>query len=344
MRRLLFGFLTAALSWAEVSGVVTNQTTGKPQAGATVTLYKLGSAGMESVVSVKSGADGKFTMGETPQGPHLIQTAFDGVTYNHMLPPGSKPAGLALTVYNSSAKQPAEVKAATHVIFLEPGSDALNVSESVLYQNAGKVSFNNPNGGTFRFYLPAGAGGKAKVMATAPQGMPVERAVEKTNTPGVFKIDFPIKPGETRFDVTYALPTPTSFATRLEESAGPTRVVAPQGVTLTSDKLKLLGQEPQTQASIFEASAGDLAIAIQGTGSLQGPGGGSGGEDEEGGEGLKQIRPRLYDRFYIILGLAFFMLLLGFLLLYRKGEVASVAVAAAAAGPRPNIQKPKRKA
>src|ERR1017187_10432020 len=56
---------------AAVDGTVVNKTTGQPQSGATVTLYKLGQAGMESVESVKSGAQGKFHIDQTPQGPHL---------------------------------------------------------------------------------------------------------------------------------------------------------------------------------------------------------------------------------------------------------------------------------
>ncbi len=49
----------ASLSLGAVDGVVTNKTVGKPQAGATVTLYKLGQAGMESLESVKSGCGGQ---------------------------------------------------------------------------------------------------------------------------------------------------------------------------------------------------------------------------------------------------------------------------------------------
>ena len=79
---------------AAVDGTVVNKTTGQPQPGATVTLYKLGQAGMESLESVKSGAQGNFHMDQTPQGPNLIQTAYDGVTYNHMLPPGSAAGAL----------------------------------------------------------------------------------------------------------------------------------------------------------------------------------------------------------------------------------------------------------
>ena len=47
-------FLLASIATAAVDGTVTNRTTGKPQPGATVTLYKLGQNGLESVESVKT--------------------------------------------------------------------------------------------------------------------------------------------------------------------------------------------------------------------------------------------------------------------------------------------------
>jgi hypothetical protein len=322
MKRFSLFFLAAALL-AEVSGVVTNKTTGKPQQSATVTLYKLGGAGMETVESVKSGADGRFTIAQTPDGPHLIQTAFDGVTYNHMLPPGSPPTGIDLKVFSSTKKQPAQAKVATHMILLEPSDAELTVNESLIYKNDGTLSYNDPDGGTLRFTVPATAG-KVKVMASGPQGMPVERAAEPAGQSGAFKVDFPIKPGETRFDLTYTISTPTEFSKKLTTDAA-ARVVVPAGVTLISDDLQLLGQEPQTQASIYETKKREFAAQIQGTGSLQAPQG-EGGEEE--GEGLKQIRPRVYDRFYVILGLSLVILVLSFLLLYRRPSPAPAVPAA----------------
>src|SRR6266511_6347714 len=60
--------LVLVLPAMAIDGTVVNQTTGKPQGGATVTLYKLGQAGMESIESVKSGADGKFSIQQDLQG------------------------------------------------------------------------------------------------------------------------------------------------------------------------------------------------------------------------------------------------------------------------------------
>src|SRR5437879_13768038 len=85
--------LIASIAFAAVDGTVTNRTTGKPQAGATVTLYKLGQNGLESVQSVKSDAEGKFRIDQDLKGPRLLQSAYDGATYNHMLPPNAPSIG-----------------------------------------------------------------------------------------------------------------------------------------------------------------------------------------------------------------------------------------------------------
>jgi len=105
---------------AAVTGTVINATTGKPQAGATVGLNKLAQQnGIELIDQAKSDAEGKFTIATNPTGgPHLIRTAFDGVTYNHMLPPGSPTTGLTLQVYTAS-KNPGEAKVAQGCILLQ---------------------------------------------------------------------------------------------------------------------------------------------------------------------------------------------------------------------------------
>ena len=79
--------------------------------------------GLELIDQAKSDAKGNFTINQTIQGPHLIRTAFDGITYNHMLPPGSPTRDVALDVYDVS-KQPGAAKVGKHMILFEPSRRA----------------------------------------------------------------------------------------------------------------------------------------------------------------------------------------------------------------------------
>ena len=310
-----------ALLLAQVEGTLINGTTGRPQGGASVTLMNLGGAGMEPVGNTKSDAEGRFRFERKVEGPHLLQAAHDSITYSRMLRPGEPATGLKLEVFDASPK-PRGTKVTTHMILLEPGASELSVNESVIYRNDGKLTWNNEAEGTLRLWLPAEAGGIVRVLASAPQGMPLDRPARETKEKGVRKVDFPVKPGETRFDISYAVPfqSPGTFAGRVLQTDMPARIVAPPGVTLKGDGIQFLGQEPATQASIYEVSGREYKITVEGSGSLREA---AGQAEEEGGAGLQQIRPRLYDRLYVIVGLALLILLLGLAMLYRKQAAAA---------------------
>lgn len=322
-------FLLLLPAYGAIDGSVTNRTAGTPQAGATVTLYKLGQNGMESVESVKSDAQGKFRIEQDVQGPRLIQTAYDGVTYNHMLPPGSPTTNLNLEVYNSS-KRPGEAQVAQHMVMFEPSGAELVVSETYVFRNEGKTTYNDPDGGTLKFFLPEAAKGRVQVNAQAPQGMPIRRAAEKTSQPNVYKVDFPIKPGETRIDVNYQMPfsSPGVYESKLLYKGGPTRLVAPAGVTLKGSQIESLGTEPRTQATIYDVKGAAYKIEIEGAGSLRRSDAES--AEDSGGPSIQQIMPRVYEKKTWILVLAFSILALGFTLLYRSQAPPETAAAVTA--------------
>ena len=329
MKRVLPFSLALAGAFAAVDGTVYNRTLCKPQPGAVVALYKLGPDGMEWVERAKSDAKGKFLIAQIPQGPSLLQTAYDGVTYNHMLPPGSPTNNLELEVFNSS-RLPGGAQVVQHMVLFEPTGKELSVSESFIFRNDGKITYNDPQRGTLRFFLPEKAQGSVQVNAQAPQGMPIRRAADKTEQPNVYQVDFPIKPGETRIDLTYLMvfANPGVFESRLLYRGGPTRLVAPAGVTIQGEGIESLGQEPRTRASIYGVKGREYTVQILGTGSLRGPDGTS---EEEAGPSIEQILPKMYDRRYLVLGLALLILGLGFLMLYRR-----------AAPVRPDASEPAR--
>lgn len=321
--------LLALPAFAAVDGTVTNKTTGKPAPNATVTLYKLGGAGMESVVSVKSAADGTFHMNETPQGPHLIQTAFEGVTYNHMLPPGSPTNGLALEVFASS-KLPGAARVARHYVIFGPSGAEMSVNEGFLFHNDGTTTYNDPDNGTLKFYLPAEAKGVVKVKATAPQGMPIDRAAEKTSKADVYKLDFPIKPGETTIELTYRLPynSGASYSGKLLAKADePTLLVVPDGVTMKGEGLELKGQEPRSKAFVYSVNRLDYKVELTGAVAAAPE-----ANSEDAGPSLEEISPRiLRSNMKWVLALALAVLALGFILLYRA-QPAAVAAGVSAKG------------
>jgi hypothetical protein len=320
----LICFLVCTPLFAAVTGTVTNQSTGKPQAGATVALYQLATAtGLSLIDQAKSDAQGNFTINQTPRGPHLIRTAFDGVTYNHMLPPGQPTTGIAIDVYNAS-KQPGGAKVAKHMILFEPSAGQVAVSETFLFTNEGKTAWNDPDSGTLKFFLPVGAS-KPEVKATAPGGMPLGAPVNKTAKPDVLAVDFAIKPGDTRIDVSYTMPYTegADLAGKVISKDENTYLIVPNGITLKGDGLNDLGAEPRTQAHIFGLTGG--AYKVQLTGAVAAaPADASGGDPaaEDAGPRIEQIMPRVNGKTVSILIVALGILALGFALLYRASPTA----------------------
>jgi hypothetical protein len=341
-------FLTLALTaQAAVDGTVTNATTGKPAAGATVTLFQPTSQGPQFIDSVKTDAQGKFQITkEVPAGgagPLLLQAVYAGVQYNKMLPPGTPTQGVEIPVFESS-KRPGDTKISQHMILLEPSSDGnLQVSESYVFNNDGKTTYNDPDNGTLQFALPAAANGKVEVNALAPGGLPIRKAPDPGSKPNTFKLDFPIKPGESRVDMQWAMPfnVPGEFKEPILANSPETRLVAPVGVNFKGDSLQNLGQEPRTKATIYGVKQGDIDIRVEGTGTLNdasAAGGDNGDSANNGSPALAMALPKLYglasgsaDAITEMLAVKWVllsvlgMLAAGFVILYRKGNPLQTA-------------------
>jgi hypothetical protein len=318
---LLASFFAATLS-AAVDGTVINLTTQKPQAGVVVRLIQPGAGGMKEVGTATSSADGRFRIEQDPaEGPALLQGLFQGVPYILILGPGQPRTGTTLNV-NSVSKRQEIVKVTQHMVVLEPSAEKLQVSETYLLSNTSNETLLDPLAGSLRIVLPEGAS-QARVMVQSAM-VPVERPAQETRQKGVFKVDYPIKPGETRFDVTYSLPPSTKFSGRTVYKEAPSRLVTPSAVTLTGEGLTSLGQEPTTQANIYDAKTNEYSVVIAGLGTLRPPTAPETGDDSaaSGGPEIKQIKPKLYERLYWVLGLTLAILGLGFLWIYRLDSVS----------------------
>jgi hypothetical protein len=318
MKIIALLLLTFAPVFAAVDGVVVNGTTGQPQPNTVVMLIQPTQAGMQTLGTTKSDAQGKFSFDNNDQsGPRLIQAVFDGVPYNKMVPPGMPSTGIQIPVFASTNKA-GTAKVTQHFIVLQPGEKEMTVSEGLLYVGDPGLTYYDPVNGSVRFYVPPGATGVTNVTVNPAGGMPIQRPALKTKEPNVYKVDYPVRPGETRFDINYAVPTasPMMFTDKLIYPEASSNLVVPNGVTVKSDDLELAGQEPKTQASIYRIKNANFQLEVDGTGILQAQSGGAG--DDSGQPQVQEVKPRIYANMYWILGMSFAILGLGSLLLARN--------------------------
>ena len=270
MKNLALCFLFAiAPAFAAVDGTIVNGTTGKPEAGTLVMLIQPTQAGMQTLGTTKTDAQGKFSFDNNDaQGPRLIQAIYQGVQYNKMVPPGMPSTGVEIPVFASTNKA-GTAKETQHFIVLQPGDKEMTVSEGLLYVGDPNVTYYDPVNGSVRFYVPPEAKGPISVTVNPAGGMPIQRPALKTKEPNIYKIDYPVRPGETRFDLNYTVPTtnPMIFTDKEIHPEASSNLVVPNGVTAKSDDLELAGTEPKTQASIYRIKNANFKVEVDGTGS-----------------------------------------------------------------------------
>jgi hypothetical protein len=309
--------LCAMPAVAAVTGTVINRTTGQPQAGITVSLLRMGQAGPEPAGDVKADAQGKFSLDQPVQGPTLLRATIDGVTYNKVLAPGQPTEGITLDIYNAS-KLPGDAKVSKHMFLFQPQGQEMVVNEAYIIVNGGKAAWNDPAGGTIHFYLPQGAS-KVEVNATPPAGMPLKAPPQKTDQSDVYKINFAIRPGETRLDMSYSVPYTegATYTGKIVSGDENTYLIVPNGITIKGDHLSDLGPEPRTQAHIFGLQGTDYSVQFAGTLAPANETAAADADSASGQPQVQQIMPRIYGKLNLILPLALGILALGFVLLYR---------------------------
>ncbi|MGD0413924.1 MAG: hypothetical protein ABSA80_01085 [Terriglobales bacterium] len=200
-------FLVAILSLALASaaqtltGTVTNGTTNKPAAGDEVILINLAN-GMDVAGSTKADSNGKFSFKVTVPGPHLIRAVHQGVNYHQMAPPGVNTADI--NVYDVATKV-ADLSVTADVIRFQADSGTMQGIRLFVVNNTSSPAKTQMNDHNFEFYLPPGAKVE-QLQARAPNGQPIPAEAVPQAEKNRYAIAFPLRPGETQFQVEFTLP------------------------------------------------------------------------------------------------------------------------------------------
>jgi len=194
----------SGLSFADsISGTVTNKTNNKPASGDDVVLIRL-AQGMQEATRTKTDAKGNFTLQLPEPGMHLIRVTHDKANYFRPAPPGTQ--SVDIDVYDAAAKVPGVSSEADVMrIQTDESTKSLRVVENFFVKNDSNPPRTQFGDRPFEFYLPAGAVVEGSA-ALAPGGMPVQASPTPLGDANHYAFVFPIRPGETRFQITYKLP------------------------------------------------------------------------------------------------------------------------------------------
>jgi len=196
--------LLASLASAQtLTGTVKNSTTGKPAAGDDVVLLSLGQ-GMEEAGRTKSDARGNFSFKLDAQGPHLVRVIHQEVTYHRIAPPGT--TSVEVEVYDVGKKIEG-IEVVADIMRFQAGQGQLQVERTFAVTNNSKPPRTQMNEHNLEFYVPDGAT-VTEGQAMTAGGQPVKSAPvpEGANAKNRYAFLFPLRPGETRFNVIYTMP------------------------------------------------------------------------------------------------------------------------------------------
>jgi hypothetical protein len=292
--------LTSLASAQTLTGTVKNATTGKLAVGDEVVLLKLGQ-GMEESGRTKTDAKGQFSFKlDDAQAPHLVRAIHQDVTYHRMAPPGT--TSVALDVFDV-AKKVDGIEVVADIMRIQAAQGQIQITREFGVQNTSAPPRTQMNEHNLEFYVPDGAHIiDNSANATTEGGNPLKSAPVPEGEKNRYSFIFPLRPGLTRFEVSYQLPYSGS-ANIDPKSLYPLEhfvVMAPKAMQFTaaasSTGFKLINYPNEPDASVQVASnttpGQNLAFKIAGQGTLDagqqsGAQGSSEGEQSSGPAGAQ---------------------------------------------------------
>ena len=360
--------LVVAAHAQTLAGTLTNGTTHKPAAGDSIELINIAN-GMDVAATAKADSAGKFSFKISgPPGPHLIRATHQGVTYFRFAPPGT--SNVDLKVYDVARKVEG-LSLTADVMRFQADATSLQGMRLFAVDNSSSPAVTQMSDHSFEFYLPEGAKVE-QLQAKAPNGQPIPAEAVPQAEKGRYAIAFPLRPGETQFQLEFSIPYKGSLKVDPKPLYPAEHLVvvlpksmhfaAADGVTAFKSM-----NDPNSPDSVVQVAqqtqAGQaLAFSITGTGAISdqpapaagggGQGGGGGGPMNEnpqaesnrpgGGLGapidapdpLEKYRWPIIAAFVVLLGIG------GWIVTKRQGAVSAASGGAVVTGARGPLVAP----
>jgi hypothetical protein len=286
--------LPVSLAAATISGTVTDRTTNKPAGGDIAVLLDL-QQGMTESARTTIDAKGHYSFNVPDNaGMHLVQVEHQKASYYGPVPPNTSVVNI--DVFDVAPKVDG-LHLYADVSRMETDPQGLSVTESYFIRNESKPAKTQLSAHSFEFYLPDNATLEG-ATATGPGGMAVSNSPVPVGDKGHYAFIFPLRPGETRFQIGYRVPYTGSakLQVRVTMPAENVAIMLPKTMTFDGGKdFQALGGEasgPGTQTYLATNVKPDAALpfTVSGSGSMpreqQNPQGGAGQGMGQGAPGM----------------------------------------------------------
>lgn len=280
---------------ATVTGTVTNKTVNKPSGGDDVVLIAFGQ-GMQEAARTRTDAKGHYSIAVPDSGMHLIRVDHQKAAYFQPVPPGTTSADV--DVYDVLPKVEG-VSTEADVIRVETDPQGLHVIENYFVKNDSNPPKTQFSPRAYEIYLPPDARIEGSA-AKGPGGMPVSSSPIPTGEKGYYSFVFPVRPGETQFQITYHLPYNGSlqFTPKVSLPTQNLAVILPKSMKFAagagSAAFQPINDDVNAQTFLLRNLTPSQAVAftISGTGSMpresQAQGASEPGAVGPGGDKLRQ--------------------------------------------------------
>ena len=328
----IFGLMVSAGAFgAQITGTVTNATTNKPSSGDEVTLLTLAN-GMEESGTTKTDSQGHYTLNVADaSAQHLVRVARQSVHYFKAAPPGT--TTVDITVYDAGTQVEGLVTDA-RVFHLQASGGNMDVQELYILNNQSQPPRTKIGNQTFAITLPDSAQiGDASL--TGPGGMPLTVAAVPSGAKDRYAYDFPIKPGETRFEVNYKVPYNGSheFSLKPESSLSELGVLLPKSMKFNGTSPAFSQDRDEEGLAVFFAknvpANQEVKFSVSGEGLIANAAQGGGNPGQPVGETSSAPIPTssggTRGALWFIVGALVILIGGGAFVMWRKSAAARVA-------------------
>jgi len=186
----------------QITGSVLNQSRREPAAGDEVILLRQ-EQGFEEEARAKTDAQGMFTLAvEYPNKPYLVRVFHQGVSYDQQASAGD---AFSIQVFDAALRV-GNITGSIEILRAATTGKLLHVSDLYEVRNDSNPPVTEVGKRTFEAYLPAHAL-MDSVFAAGPENLgTIISATPVPDEPGHWTVNFPLRPGATKFAFNYDLP------------------------------------------------------------------------------------------------------------------------------------------